>query len=237
MSILEKGASAIGRLLIVSSLAITFLAGMAGVFYLSLSGEEIEIPKIVGKNFNVGQDELSVHGLRIKKIATRYSEEKPNTILEQRPKAGTTAKTGLMISVVVSKEDPDATEAPASVKEDDDDADEIEDLPELKTDKPKKKKKKRKKKTATTTRDVIEDKDKVDGKDTASSGQGNKKEVQTKGSVKSPKASSAGDKSKNNKVGKPKVNKPKPPKTVKPANTKKKGNAGQTRKRKVGKSN
>jgi len=237
MSFLKTGASAIGRLLIVASLAITFIAGMAGVFYLSLTGEEIEIPKIVGKNFNTGQEELSVNGLRIKKIATRYSEEKPNTILEQRPRAGTTAKSGLIISVVVSKENPDATEAPASVKDDDDEGDEIEDLPELKTDKPKKKKKKKKKKTVAKTRDVIEDTSKTDGKDLESLGNDSKKEIKKPGSDKNTNGAGAGNKPNTKNTGKPKTTKPKPPKTKKPANNKKKGKAGETRPRKIGKSN
>ena len=158
MSFLKKGASAIGRLVLVGVLAATFLTGLFGVVYYQLKGEEVEIPKLVGKNFNQGTDELALHGLRIKKIASRYSEEKPNTILEQRPRAGTTGKTGLIISVVVSKPNPDGAEAPADVKDDDEAIEEIEDLPELKTDKAKKKTKSKPKETSPKTRDVIEEK-------------------------------------------------------------------------------
>jgi len=161
MSLFRKGASALGRLLVVAALGATFLAGMFGVVYLSLKGEEVEIPKVVGKNLNDGSDELASMGLRIKKIATRYSEEEPNTILEQRPRAGTAAKTGLMVSVIVSQPNPDSTEAPAEVLDDEDAIDEIEELPELKTDKAKKQsKKKPSKKASSRTRDVIDKKPK-----------------------------------------------------------------------------
>ncbi len=155
MDFLQKGASAIGRLLMLGALAATFIAGVLGVGYLQLKGNEITIPKVVGKNFNVGGDELAANGLRIKKISSRYSEEPPNTILEQRPKAGTIAKTGLMISVVVSQANPDGNEAPAEVKDDEEVIEEIKDLPELKTDKAKKKARS-KPKTTNKTRDVID---------------------------------------------------------------------------------
>ncbi|MEZ5346031.1 MAG: PASTA domain-containing protein [Pyrinomonadaceae bacterium] len=158
MSLLQKSASAIGRLILVAVLAATFFTGMFGVVYYQLKGEEIEIPKLVGKNFNQGSDELAAHGLRIKKIASRFSEEKPNTILEQRPRAGTTGKTGLIISVVVSKPNPDGAETPVEVKDDEEAIEEIEDLPELKTDKAKKKARTKPKETNQKTRDVIDQK-------------------------------------------------------------------------------
>ena len=170
MSLFKKGASALGRLLVVAALGATFLAGMFGVVYLSLKGEEVQIPKVVGKNLNDGSDELASMGLRIKKIATRYSEEEPNTILEQRPRAGTAAKTGLMVSVIVSQPNPDSTEAPASVLDDDEAIEEIEELPELKTDKAKKRsKRKPTKKASSKTRDVIDKKPK-EGKDVPKAG-------------------------------------------------------------------
>jgi hypothetical protein len=158
MDFLKQGASAIGKILIAISLGAAFFAGLVGVIYLQLSGTEVEIPKVVGKNFNEGQDELSSMGLRIKKIATRYSNDNPNTILEQRPRAGTVAKTGLIISVVVSEPNPPGTEPPAEVKDDQEAIEEIQDLPELKTDKSKRQSKTSDKKEEPKTRDVIEDK-------------------------------------------------------------------------------
>lgn len=155
MGLLKNSLSAIGRLITVIALAGTFLVGLFGVVYLQLRGEELKIPKVVGMNFNDGKEELTAQGLRIKKIATRYSREEPNTILEQRPRAGTVAKTGLMISVVVSEPNPDGYEEPAELKDDDEAIEEIESLPELKTDKAKKKTSTKPKKD-TRSRDKVE---------------------------------------------------------------------------------
>ena len=104
------------------ALAGAFLVGLVGVVYLSLRGEEIQVPEIVGKDKNEAEKELIALGLKMKKRADRYSEEKPNTVLEQSPKAGTTAKTGQQILVVVSQVNPESSEAPATVvKEDEED--------------------------------------------------------------------------------------------------------------------
>lgn len=158
MDFLRNGASALGKLLIAGALAAAFFAGLFGVVYLQLTGTEVEIPKVVGKNFNDGEDALSGLGLRIKKIATRYSNDQPNTILEQRPRAGTVAKTGLIISVVVSEPNPPGTEPPTEVKDDEEAIEEIQELPELKTEKAKKRSSKEDKKEEPKTRDVIEQK-------------------------------------------------------------------------------
>jgi len=159
MEILKHGLSAIGKLFMAGALAAAFFAGLFGVVYMQLTGGEVEIPKIVGMNFNDGLDELNSKGLRIRKIASRYSNEDPNTILEQRPRAGTVAKTGLIISVVVSEKNPEGDEeAPAEVKDDDEAIEEIQDLPELKTDKSRRQSKASDKKEEPKTRDVIEEK-------------------------------------------------------------------------------
>lgn len=129
MSFLKTGASAIGKLFIVAALAAAFLVGLFGVVYLSLRGEEIKVPEVTGKDFLESEKELTQLGLRIKKRATRYSQEKPNTVLEQSPKAGETAKTGQLILVVVSQVNPESTEAPATVKDSEEDipTDELDD--------------------------------------------------------------------------------------------------------------
>lgn len=159
MSFIKKGTSALGKLLVVVSLAITFAVGLVGVVYMSLQGEEIKVPEIVGKDLSASEKELAELGLKIKRRADRYSNEKPNTILEQLPKAGNTVKTGQMILVVTSKTNPEGEEAPATIKKsvDEDDTEKIE---ELISDKPKKSNKtnadssSNKKKTS-TTRDTI----------------------------------------------------------------------------------
>ncbi len=157
MSFVKKGASAFGKLFIVIALAGTFAVGMVSVVYLSLQGNEIKVPDIVGKDFNASEDELTALGLKIKKRADRYSGEKPNTILEQIPKAGETVKTGQMILVVRSKMNPEGNEAPVTIKKNDDE-DDSEKIEELISDKPKKTAKSNtnsNKKKVSTTRDVL----------------------------------------------------------------------------------
>ena len=215
MGVLGKSASAIGRLTIFISLLAVFAAGMIGVLYIQLKGEEVEIPKVVGMNFNDGKDELAVKGLRIKKIAMRYSKENPNTILEQRPRSGTTAKTGLTISVVVSEKGPDGFEEPVEIKDDEEAIEEIEDQPELKIEKPKKKAKPKQRKKK-KTRDVVETKTEDGNADGA-------KSDQTKtGESKKP-AKPATDKPATKKpspgTAKPDAAKPKPAKPQKPKPT------------------
>lgn len=159
MSFIKKSASAIGKLVIVILLAATFLFGMVGVVYMSLQGEEIKVPEIIGKDFVQSEKELADLGLRIKKRADRYSQEKPNTVLEQLPRPGDTVKTGQMILVVTSKTNPEGEETPATIKKTDekDDAEKIE---EMISDKPKKTNKTNSntalnKKKTSTTRDVL----------------------------------------------------------------------------------
>lgn len=156
MSFIKTGFSAIGKLFIVMALAGAFLVGMVGVVYLSLRGEEIQVPEIIGKNREEAEKELTSLGLKMKKRADRYSEEKPNTILEQSPKAGTTAKTGQQILVVVSQVNPESSEAPATVVKEDEEEDSVTTDP----DKPKKPTNKNAnvKKPAQTSRDVSSNK-------------------------------------------------------------------------------
>jgi PASTA domain len=161
MGLIKTGFSAIGKFFIVLTLAAAFIVGMVGVVYMSLRGEEVKIPEIVGKNVDESEKELAALGLKLKRIANRYSGEKPETILEQRPRAGDTAKTGLMISVIVAQANPEGTEAPADVRKKGEDEDDIEEIEELISDKPKKSNKSNtnsNKKKSSTTRDIIKEK-------------------------------------------------------------------------------
>jgi len=158
MSFIKKGASAFGKLFIVIALAGAFVVGAVGVVYMSLQGQEMKVPEIVGKDLVESEKELASLGLRIKKRADRYSTEKPNTILEQLPKAGDTVKTGQMILVVTSKTNPEGEEAPATIKKNVGEEDDSEKIEELISDKPKKSNKSNtnsNKKKSETTRDVI----------------------------------------------------------------------------------
>lgn len=161
MSFISKIGSALGKLLIVASLAAAFLLGAGYVVYRSLQGSEITVPEIVGKNYSESEKELEALGLRIKRRADRYSEEAPNTVLEQLPKPGDTVKSGQMILVVTSKPNAEGDEKPTTIKKGntpvEDDTDKIE---ELISDKPKKKSNSNvntNKKKASTSRDVIKD--------------------------------------------------------------------------------
>lgn len=156
MGLVKTGISAIGKLFIVAALAGAFIVGLVSVVYMSLRGEEVVIPEIVGKDFVQSEKELEALGLKIKKVRSIYSKEKPNTILEQRPRAGEVGKTGLMISVFVAEPNPDGQEAPATIVKDEEEAETTADL-EIPSDK-KKANKNSNVKRATTTRDVTSNK-------------------------------------------------------------------------------
>jgi beta-lactam-binding protein with PASTA domain len=125
MSLLKTSASALGKLLAAVVLAVAFAFGMGGVVYLSLRGEEVKVPEIVGKDAAESERELAALGLKLKKRASRYSEEKPNTILEQLPRAGDTVKTGQTILIVTAQANPEGTEAPATVKKEEEEVESV----------------------------------------------------------------------------------------------------------------
>lgn len=160
MGIVKTGISAIGKLAALGILLAVFLGTMAGVVYVSLSGEEIKVPEIVGKDFVQSEKELAALGLKIKKRAERPSDKTINTVLEQLPKAGDTVKSGQLILVVTSRQFAEGEEAPKSLIKDinEDDTEKIE---EMISDKPKKSKSNSNtntnKKKADTARDVIDD--------------------------------------------------------------------------------
>ena len=161
MGFVKSGLSAIGKFFIVLALAGAFIVGLVSVVYMSLKGDEVQIPEIVGKDYKQSETELAALGLKIRRIANRYSTEAPNTVLEQRPRAGSTAKSGLMISVIVAQPYPEGSEAPAEFKKKGDDDEAIEEIEDLISDKPKKNSNKAvnsNKKKASTSRDVIANK-------------------------------------------------------------------------------
>ena len=118
MNLVKTGMSAAGRLLIVVALLGAFLAGLFGVVIFSLRGEEIQVPEIVGKDFLQSEKELASLGLKIKKRATRYSQEAPNIVLEQLPRPGETVKTGQLVLVTVSRAYTEGDETPVEVEKD-----------------------------------------------------------------------------------------------------------------------
>lgn len=192
MGVVKTGVSAFGKLLTVIALAGTFIVGMVGVVYMSLRGEEVKIPEVVGKDFKESEKELEAMGLRIKRVAGKYSEEKPDTILEQRPRAGEAGKTGLMISVVVAEASSDGKEAPATIQKDNpEEAETTTDL-EIPSDKTKKSNKNANVKKAATTRDVPSNKNNKNS-NTSSSANSNKTDTAASNSAnKSDSANSNG---------------------------------------------
>jgi beta-lactam-binding protein with PASTA domain len=218
VSLVKSGFSAIGKLLIVVALAGTFLVGMVGVVYMSLKGDVISVPEIVGKDFVESEKELAALGLKIKKRADRYSTEKQNTVLEQLPKAGETVKTGQMILVVTSKTSPEGEEAPVTIKkigeEEEDDTEKIE---EMISDKPKKSNKSNtntsNKKKADTKRDVIANKSESNSNSNSDADNSNKKETGTSGA-----STDKGNKNTSvSPTAKPTVKPANPPAATKPA--------------------
>ncbi|MGD9589453.1 MAG: PASTA domain-containing protein [Pyrinomonadaceae bacterium] len=159
MSFLKTGFSAIVKLGVVIVLLASFLGAMAGVVYMSLSGEEIIVPEITGKDFFESEKELAALGLKIKRRADRPSTEKMNTVLEQLPKPGETVKTGQLIFVVVSKAGIEGEEPQKSYIKDleTDDSEKIEEMISEKPKKPKSNSNSNAKKKAETTRDVESD--------------------------------------------------------------------------------
>jgi hypothetical protein len=172
VGLIKTGVSALGKLLVVALLAGAFLAGMIGVVFLSLRGEEVKVPEVVGRDFNESEKEIASLGLKLKRRATRYSQEKPNTVLEQLPKPGETVKTGQTILVVLSEADPEGSEAPATIKKET--AAEEEESTDITPDKTVKSNKNANvKKPSQTTRDVVSNKPNKNSNSDQSNGNSN----------------------------------------------------------------
>jgi len=212
MGFAKKGASAFGKLFTVIALAGTFTVGAVGVVYMSLQGEEMKVPEIVGKDLVESEKELASLGLRVKKRADRYSTEKPNTILEQLPKAGDTVKTGQMILVVTSKTNPEGEETPVTIKKNTNEEDDSEKIEELISDKPKKTNKvnanvNANKKKSSTTRDVISENSNSNS-NSNSSGSDNSTQKNTNAGDKSNKNAATNSNKSNSNSAKPNADKP-----------------------------
>lgn len=234
MGIINTALSAIGKLLIIIALAGAFLVGTVSVVYLSLRGEEVKVPEVVGKDFYASENEMAALGLKLKKRATRYSQEKPNTVLEQLPKPGETVKTGQTILVVISEVNPEGSEAPATVDKSTAADDESGESTDIAPDKSvKTNRNSNTKKPAQKTRDVISDKSKsntsanTSSAGNTSSGNSNKSEAGNKNSGSTTPDNKSNPPSNSNKseTVKPTPNKPTAAKT--PATS------GETRNRKI----
>ena len=104
MSLAKRTLQALGKVGIVVAIGIAFLSGLAGTVYLSLRSAEVKVPEIVGKDRLAAESALNDAGLHLRQSATRYSAEaKPNTILDQFPRAGEVVKVGQTVAVVLSR--------------------------------------------------------------------------------------------------------------------------------------
>jgi hypothetical protein len=176
VGLVDKGLSALGRLAMLAGVLLVFMFGMVGVVYMALQGAEIKVPEITGKDLHDTERELAALGLKIKKRADRPSAEKPDTIIEQLPKAGETVKTGQMILVVTSKGGGEAGIPPSLKTSEEDDTEKIE---EMISEKPKKAKanSNTNRKKADTARDVDSNSSNSNSNSNSSESNSNKKEA------------------------------------------------------------
>ena len=99
--------NAVGRIGIVIAVLVAFFFGLAGTVYLSLRSPEVQVPDLRGQNRYGARQTLEDMGLRMRERSTRYDPEaRPDTILDQLPRAGETVKGGQTIFVTISTAQP-----------------------------------------------------------------------------------------------------------------------------------
>ncbi len=100
----NRALSALSRIGVVLGIAVAFLFSLAGTVYLSLRSSEVKVPNVVGQDRMSGESAINYAGLNFRVRATRpSSEEKPDTILVQLPRAGEVVKVGQTVAVDVSR--------------------------------------------------------------------------------------------------------------------------------------
>jgi hypothetical protein len=104
VSLVKGTLSALRRIGIVIGVAIAFLFGMATTVYLSLRSSEVKVPEVVGKDRFDAEHILGNAGLNFRVRATRPStQQKPETVLFQLPRAGEVVKTGQTVAMDISR--------------------------------------------------------------------------------------------------------------------------------------
>lgn len=66
---------------------------------------DTQVPDLCGKEFTSAREDAGAGGLYIRKSGERYSDEAPDTVLEQTAASGETVKQGTVVDVVVSRGD------------------------------------------------------------------------------------------------------------------------------------
>lgn len=116
VSLAQSGLSIFGKLSIIIVLLGAFLFGLGGTLFMALRSPEVKVPEVVGKDFLAAEKDVEGMGLKLRKRTDRFSQEKPNTILEQTPLAGEMVKAGQTISVVIARAEAEEGEKAAEVK-------------------------------------------------------------------------------------------------------------------------
>lgn len=116
MNLAQSGLSIFGKLSIIIVLLGAFVFGLGGTLYMALRSPEVKVPEVVGKDFLAAEKDVEAMGLKLRKRTDRFSQEKPNTILEQAPLAGDSVKAGQTISVVIARAQAEEGEKAAEVK-------------------------------------------------------------------------------------------------------------------------
>ena len=105
--------TALSKIGIFVAIAVAFSIGLAATVYLSLRSPEVAVPDVVGQHYLNGESALEDAGLYIRKRAKRYkADTKPDTILDQSPRAGEVIKVGQTVAVVVSSEESGGSATP-----------------------------------------------------------------------------------------------------------------------------
>src|SRR5690348_18337723 len=77
---------------------------MATTVYLSLRSSEVKVPEVVGKDRFDAEHILGNAGLNFRVRATRPStQQKPDTVMFQLPRAGEVVKTGQTVAMDISR--------------------------------------------------------------------------------------------------------------------------------------
>lgn len=90
------------RLFILAILIIAFIGSALTAIYLS-RGQEVTVPKVVGKNQAEAKKIAQASGLQVDAIEVFDEESPADTVIRQEPKAGMVVKQGYTIKVYFSR--------------------------------------------------------------------------------------------------------------------------------------
>lgn len=94
----------LGRLTILVLSGALFVSGVLAALYMSVRSPEVTVPKVVGTDRATAEAELEKVRLNMRVRQTRYDPDaKPDTVLDQSPRAGEIVKEGQTIALVTSR--------------------------------------------------------------------------------------------------------------------------------------